>query len=463
MSEPVGYEAAVIGSGQGGKPLALALAQAGRRTVLVERDHVGGSCVNYGCTPTKTMAASARVAYLSRRALEYGVQAGPVRVDLKAVKARKTRLVESFRNGSLEGIQKTPGLELLRGEARFLEPHLLEVRRKEEASLRIEAEWMFLNPGCRPSVPPIDGLEQVPFLDSTSVMELESVPQHLLVVGGGYVGIEFGQMFSRFGSRVTLLQRGPQLLPREDQDVAEEVAKILREDGIEIHLQTEVRQVREVSPGHLELVAERNGEGHLLHGSHLLIATGRTPNTDTLDLPSAGIQTDDRGYIRVNERLETGVPGVYALGDVKGGPAFTHISYDDFRVLRTNLLEGGDADISGRLVPYTVFMDPQLGGVGLTEKEARRQGRPVQVARLPMTRVARALETGETRGFMKALVDPETKQILGCTILGIEGGEIMAVLQVAMMGKLPYPSIREAVFAHPTLAESLNNLFMTLD
>jgi pyruvate/2-oxoglutarate dehydrogenase complex dihydrolipoamide dehydrogenase (E3) component len=301
-------------------------------------------------------------------------------------------------------------------------------------------------------------------------MELENVPEHLLVLGGGYVGLEFGQMFRRFGSRVTVVQSGAQLFSREDSDVVNEVAAILRQDGIEILLNT--KGVRVTKSGAQIRLTVRTGPGTSpgtsndsrdLEGSHLLVATGRVPNTDSLNVAAAGIATDSRGFIPVNARLETNVPGIYAMGDINGGPAFTHISYDDFRILRTNIIEKGSASTDGRLLPYTVYIDPQLGRIGLSETEAREQKRNIRVARMPMTYVARALEVDESRGFMKAIVDAQTNQILGAAILGLEGGEIMSMLQLAMMGKLPYTALRDAVFAHPTLAESLNNLFNHFD
>jgi pyruvate/2-oxoglutarate dehydrogenase complex dihydrolipoamide dehydrogenase (E3) component len=305
-------------------------------------------------------------------------------------------------------------------------------------------------------------LETIPFLDNASIMELDSVPNHLLVLGGGYIGLEFGQLFRRFGSRVTIIQSAGQLLKGEDPDIAEEVTKILRQDGIEILLQAKATRVSR-SEASIRLEVQQQGNSMTLVGSHLLVATGRAPNSDTLNLAAAGIQVNDGGFIKVNDRLETAAEGVYALGDIKGGPAFTHISYDDFRILRANLLEKRTASIANRLVPYTLFIDPQLGRVGVTETQARTQKRNIRVAKLPMTSVARALEVDETRGFMKAVVDAETNQILGAAVLGIEGGEVMAAFEIAMMGKLPYTALRDGVFAHPTLAESLNNLFMAMD
>jgi pyruvate/2-oxoglutarate dehydrogenase complex dihydrolipoamide dehydrogenase (E3) component len=454
------YDAVVIGAGQGGVPLARALAGAGRRTAIIEREHVGGTCINEGCTPTKTMVASAKVAYLDRRSADYGVQNTPVSVDMIGVRQRKRDIVNSFRGVGEKRIENTENLGLLRGEAHFTGPKALEVDLVEPGSgmLEITAEEIFINTGARPGSVPVEGLEEVPALNSTSIMELDEVPEHLLVLGGGYVGLEFAQMFRRFGSGVTIVQRGKQLLSREDVDVAEAVAEIMREDGIEVLLETQASRV-EQSAGKLHLAVGTPDGERTLTGSHLLVAAGRPPNTELLDLEAAGVEADERGFVRVNGRLETSVEGIWAMGDVKGGPAFTHISYDDFRIIETNLLGGGDATITGRLVPYTVFIDPQLGRIGLSEQEARDQGRNVRVARMPMSYVARALEVDEARGLMKAVVDADTDQILGCAILGIEGGEIMAMIQIAMMGNLPYTVLRDAVFTHPTLAESLNNLF----
>jgi pyruvate/2-oxoglutarate dehydrogenase complex dihydrolipoamide dehydrogenase (E3) component len=458
MSAATTYDAIVIGAGQAGVPLATALAKAGRRTLLVERQHVGGTCINEGCTPTKTMVASARVAYLARRGADYGVETDSVRVNLARVRERKRNIVESFRGGSQRRLESASNLDLVFGEARFVAPRTMAVNGRT-----LQGELVFINAGCRPAAPEVRGLEQVGPLDSTSIMELDQVPGHLIVLGGGYVGLEFAQMFRRFGSRVTVIQRAPQLLPQEDEDIADAVLGILREDGIEVLLGAEAPHAERARHGEVRLVA-RDGEGErAITGTHVLFAAGRVPNTDRLDPRAAGVETDDKGFIRVNERLETTAAGVYALGDVKGGPAFTHISYDDYRILRDNLLEGGRRTLRDRPVPYTVFIDPQLGRVGITAREAKGRGRPYRVARMPMSHVARALELDESRGVLKVLVDPENRQLLGAAVLGIEGGELMAALQLAMMGKLPYDTLREAIFAHPTLAESLNNLFATLE
>ena len=457
------YDAIVIGAGQSGGPLSTALARAGKKTAIIEEKHVGGTCINEGCTPTKTMVASGRVAYLSQRGADYGVHTGPISIDILKVRQRKRDIVDSFRSGSQSRIEQTEGVDLLMGAASFTGEKSIEVRLNSGETLQLTADLFFLNTGCRPASPSIEGVDQVETLDSTSIMELDTVPEHLLVLGGGYVGLEFGQMFRRFGSQVTVVQRGKQLLGQEDTDVAEEIANILREDGIEVLLETAAIRAEQPSKGIIRLTVRTPQGERTLSGSHLLVASGRVPNTEQLHLDKAGVATDERGYIKVNDLLETSVPGIYGLGDVKGDPAFTHISYDDYRILRTNLIEGGHASIKGRLVPYTVFIDPQLGRVGLTEQQAQKQGRNVRVAKMPMNYVARALEVDETRGFMKAIVDVESKEILGCAILGIEGGEIMSMLEIAMMGHVPYTTLKDAIFAHPTLAESLNNLFSSLD
>ena len=452
------YRTIVIGSGQGANPLVAALAGAGWRTALIEREHVGGTCINEGCTPTKTMVASGRVAYLAKRGADYGVYTGEISIDMARVRERKRKIVESFRGGGQSRLEKTENLDLLFGEGSFIGPKTVLIKLKGGGERTLTADQIFVNAGCRPSRPSIDGLNDVPFLDSTSIMELDRVPQRLVVLGGGYVGLEFGQLFRRLGAQVTIVQSGAQLLAREDSDVAEEVAKILREDGVEVILNARAEKVGKTG-GTLAVTVRGVAGSRNIEGTHLLVAIGRSPNSDRLNLGAAGIATDKHGYIQVNNKLETNVPGVFALGDIKGGPAFTHISYDDFRILRTNLLEQGSASTDGRLVPYTVFIDPQLGRIGMTESEAREKKREIRVAKMPMNYVARALEVDETRGFMKAVVDAGTNQILGAAVLGVEGGEIMSQLQLAMMGQLPYMTLRDAVFAHPTLAESLNNLF----
>lgn len=463
MTRAESFDAIILGTGQAGKPLTGALARAGWRVAIVERDRVGGTCVISGCTPTKTMVASARVAYLARRAADYGVATGPVTVDQSVVRKRKRDIVDAWSAGSQKGLEKHPTVELIFGEGSFQGPREVEVRRAEGGTRLLTAEKIFVNVGTRAHTPPIPGLVETGFLDSTSIMELGETPGHLVIVGGGFIGLEFGQMFRRFGAAVTILDVAPRLASREDEDVAEALLEILEEDGITFRLSTKVESVERDGE---EVVVHWSGEDGAkgsIRGSHLLLAAGRVPTTDTLNPRAAGLALTDRGFIQVNDRLETNVPGIWALGDVNGGPPFTHVAYDDFRVVRENLLGSGGASREDRMVPYTLFTDPQLGRVGLTETEARKRGLEIRVARLPMSRVARAMEMDETRGMMKAVVDATTERILGVAILGVEGGEIMSVLQVAMMGNLPYTAIRDGVFAHPTLAESLNNLFMALE
>jgi pyruvate/2-oxoglutarate dehydrogenase complex dihydrolipoamide dehydrogenase (E3) component len=458
------YDAIILGAGQGGDPLARAWAAAGRKVALIEKAYVGGTCVNTGCTPTKAMVASARIAYLTRRAAEFGVSVdSKVTMDMHAVRDRAQGIVQDFRQGTAKSLQ-SKGVDVIYGKAKFTGLKTLEVRLNDTGIAKtIEADQIFIDVGTRPAKPSISGIDSIEYLSNASIEQLEETPTHLVIIGGGYIALEFGQMFRRFGSRVTIIQQGKQLLDREDTDVAEEMANILIEDGITVLLEAQVVQIESDNEPHILVKFKQADAEQTLTGSHLLVAVGRTPNTEDLGLDAAGVETDDHGFVKTNERLETTASGVYALGDCKGGPQFTHVSYDDFRVLCARLLDHKDVTIKDRLVPYTVFTDPQLGRVGLTETEARQAGRKVAVAKLPMTEVARAIETSETRGFMKAIVDTEDGQILGCAMLGVNGGEVMAVVQVAMMGKLPYTVLRDAVIAHPTLSESLNNLFMTLD
>jgi len=460
---PEFFDAVVIGTGQGGKPLAADLARAGWRTAIIERGRVGGTCVVCGCTPTKTMVASARVAHLARRAADYGVDVGSVSVDMEVVRARQRDIVDSWSEGSRKGLERHANLELIMGEARFSGVREFDVALLTGGSRSLTADHVFINAGARPAIPSIPGLGAVPYLDSTSILELGEVPGHLVVLGGGFIGLEFGQMFRRFGADVTLIEKSTRLVSREDEDVSDAIREIFQQDGIDVLTESEATAVEAVEDGRIRVTVSGPGGETRVSGTHLLVALGRDSNADTLNLEATGLSTDSRGWISVNERCETEVEGIWALGDITGAPPFTHTAYDDYRVIRTNLLEDGQRTTADRLLPYAVFIDPQLGRVGLTEREARERGRDIRVAELPMTRVARALELDETRGFMKAVVDASTNRILGAAVLGIEGGELVAVLQLAMMGDLPYTALRDAVLAHPTLAESINNLFMELD
>lgn len=458
MSESGSFDGIVIGSGQGGGPLASALAQGGWTVAMVEREHAGGTCINEGCTPTKTMVASARAAYIARRAAEFGVQTGPVTVDMQKVRQRKRDIVASWEGSSRRRIEDTDGITYIDGEARFVGPKTLEVTLNTGGTRQISAEHIFIDTGQRARIISLDGLDDVPYLTNVSLMELDEVPERLLVLGGGYIGLEFGQMFQRFGAQATILEASDRFLPREDADTGKAVREILEGEGVHIETGISAKSIRYID-GEFSLTVDSPGGKKTFRADQFLLSVGRTPNADALNLPAAGIETDKRGYIKVNDRLETNVPGIYAIGDVKGGPAFTHISYDDYRVLRANLIDGGDATIRDRQVPYTVFIDPQLAHVGLHESEAHQQGLNIRIAKMPFDYIARASEIGEPRGFLKAIVDADTDQILGVTILGYEGGELLAIFQVAMLGGVPYQALRDGIFAHPTLAEGLNNLF----
>jgi pyruvate/2-oxoglutarate dehydrogenase complex dihydrolipoamide dehydrogenase (E3) component len=472
MALPHVYDALIIGSGQAGTPLASAFANAGHKTALIERSHIAGCCVNEGCTPTKTLIASGRAAYLTRRGRDYGIHAGDeVTVDMKKVRQRKRDIVESFRGGSEKRL-KDAGVEVLMGEAAFISPTTVHVKTAGGSEKLLESKKIFINVGERPAAPKLPGIEKLDkarVLDSTSIQELDSVPEKLVVIGGGYVGVEFAQLFARLGSAVTVVQRGKQLLPREDNEMARALKEILEDEGVLVKVESVVVGVESANEKGFTLDVVTAGKEEKIEGTHILFAAGRVPNTETLNLEAAGIKADAKGYIVGNEFLQTSADHVYVLGDVKGPPAFTHISYDDFRIIKANVLSDSKSatklSTRGRLVPYVVYTDPQLGHVGLHEHEARKQfpGRNIKTAKMPMAYVARALETDESRGLMKAVVDGDTGDILGFTCLGIEGGEVMAVVQMAMMGGVRYQKLQDAVWAHPSLAESLNNLWGFLE
>lgn len=474
MTTPTHFNVLFLGSGQSANPLAKAFANAGKAVAMVERAALGGTCVNVGCTPTKTIISSGRVAYLARRAADYGVHTGPVEVDMKRIRQRKREIVEQWNSGSIKGLEGA-GVKILMGEGKFVGDRKIEVQLPRGESVQVSADTVFVSAGERPSRPEIPGLDDIDperVVNSTTIMELDVVPKHLVVFGGGYIGLEFGHLFRRLGSEVTVIQRGKQLIPKEDPDVAESLRKILVEDGIKVHLNSTIKSISTAKEADLpfEVHIETPQGKPDIRGSHVLLATGRVPNTDSLNLEAAGIKTGPKGHIDVDSRLMTSAKNVYALGDIHGGPAFTHMSYDDSRIIRTNLLPSYSittpampttkSSKSRVLTPYVMYTDPQLGHVGLHERDLT--GRKTKTAIMPMSSVARASETAETRGMMKAIVDADTGEILSFTCLGIEGGEIMSLVQMAMMGGLKWWDLEAAVWAHPTLAESLNNLWAYL-
>lgn len=442
------YDAIVIGSGQGGGPLSHRLADQGWKVALIEKEHLGGSCVNYGCTPTKTMLASARIAHYARRGADLGVKTGRISVELAKIVARKNQIVQQWRKGQENAVATRDSLDLYRGHGRFTAPNAVQVNGKT-----LTSEHIFINTGTRPAVPPIPGLAEAPYLTNRNIMDLTEVPEHLLVLGASYIGLEFGQMFLRFGSRVTVVEMMDRIIPREDEDVSETLQAALEAEGMQFHLGAGATSVSQNGGGIRLTLNGGNAKSRELVGSHLLVAVGRRPNTDDLGLDAAGVAVDAQGYVKVNEKLETSVPGIWAIGDVKGGPAFTHISYDDFLILFDRLIHGRERTIHERQVPYALFTDPELGRVGLTEREAREAGYEIKVGKIPMSRVARAIERDETAGLMKVVINAKDDRILGAAILGPEGGEVVQTLMALMMADAPYTLFRKAVYIHPTLVE----------
>jgi pyruvate/2-oxoglutarate dehydrogenase complex dihydrolipoamide dehydrogenase (E3) component len=457
------FDAIVIGAGQAGAPLAKKLALAGMKTVIIEKRFYGGTCVNDGCTPTKTWVASAKAAYMAGKSADLGVPVKKFAVNMSHIKKRKDDIVMQSRIGGQHAAEKIKGLDVVFGEAIFTGDKTISVKLKNGKKQNIQADLIFLNVGARPFIPEIEGLAEIKYLTSTTILDLNYVPEHLLVLGGNYIGLEFGQMFRRFGSKVTILEKSERIVSREDEDVSAEMQKILEAEKINVLTNARATKFKQKTGGKITATITSNGQEKKIRCSHVLVAVGRTPQTETLGLDKAGVETDEKGNIKVNSKLETNVKGIYALGDVKSGPAFTHISYNDYTIVYRNLIEKQNLSITNRLVPFCMFTDPQLGRVGIDEAEAKKQGLNYKVAKLPMAHVARAIETGDTRGFMKAIVDVKTRKILGATVLGPEGGEIMTVLQMAMEGGITYDTIRYFIFAHPLYAESLNNLFLALE
>jgi pyruvate/2-oxoglutarate dehydrogenase complex dihydrolipoamide dehydrogenase (E3) component len=446
------FDAIVIGSGQGGVPLATNFARLGRRVALIEEGQLGGSCINYGCTPTKTMIASARIAEAVRRGPQFGVHAGKARIDMAEIVARKNEVSGSFRSGVEHQVDGNPNIALYRGRGRFTGPHTVAVNGETLTSDKI-----FINTGTRPRILPIPGLDQVPYLTNRNIMDLDRVPSHLIALGGNYLGLEFGQLFRRLGSEVTVVELGDQIVPREDAEVSQSLKEALEEEGMSFRFGARTTKIAKTHEG-VEVTIEKKDGTETLKGSHLLVAIGQTPNSDDLGLDKAGIETDQAGFIRHNGKLETNVPGVFVLGDVKGGPAFTHVAYDDYLVLTDNLVNGKNRSIDNRMVPYALYTDPELGRIGLSEREARAKGYRLKIGSVPMTYVARAIERGETKGLMKIVINADNDRILGATILGPEGGELVQILMALMMADAPWTLFKDAMFIHPTLAEGFFSL-----
>ena len=441
------YDAIVIGTGQAGPSLAARLAGTGMHVAVIERGSFGGTCVNNGCTPTKTLVASAYAAHLARRASAYGVASGAVKVDMARVKARKDALVERSTNALAKWLTGLPNISIYRGQARFVGPRTIAV-----GGETLTADLVFINVGGRPYVPDLPGVRQVPFLTNESMMDVNFLPEHLLIVGGSYVGLEFGQMYRRFGSRVTIIDMAPRLVAREDQDVSDAIREILAAEDIEIRLDARCLTLAPAPEG-VQVELECAEGAPKVAGTHVLLAVGRVPNTDGLGLQEAGIESDKRGYIKVDETLGTSAPNVYALGDCNGHGAFTHTSYNDYEIVADNLLNRANRKVSDRIPIYGLFIDPPLGRLGKTEAEARNAGHDILVGRMPMKDVSRAREKGETQGFMKVLVDAGTKQLVGAAILGVGGDEAVHSLVDAMYGHLPYTVVQHGVRIHPTVSE----------
>ncbi|CAG9163532.1 FAD-containing oxidoreductase [Cupriavidus pinatubonensis] len=452
-----GFDAIIIGTGQAGPALAARLSGAGMKLAIIERARFGGTCVNTGCIPTKTLIASAYAAQLARRAAEYGVTiGGPVDVDMKRVKARKDEISGRSSNGVEQWMRGLANATIYQGHARFENAHSVRINGE-----LLEATQIFVNVGGRALVPPMPGLDQVPYLTNAGMMDVDFLPEHLIVIGGSYIGLEFGQMYRRFGARVTVVEKGPRLIQREDEDVSQAVREILEAEGIDIRLNANCLSARRDGE-HLAVGLDCASGAPEVHGTHLLMAVGRVPNTDDLGLDKAGVETDARGYIKVDEQLRTNVPGIWALGDCNGRGAFTHTSYNDHEIVAANLLDNDPRKVSDRIAAYAMFIDPPLGRAGMTETEARQSGRKILVGTRPMSRVGRAVERGESLGFMKVVVDADTRRILGAAILGLTGDEVIHSILDVMYAGAPYTVISRAMHIHPTVSELVPTLLQEL-
>ena len=455
MAEAERYDALVIGSGEAGKHIGWTMAQMGHRTAVVERKLIGGSCPNIACLPSKNIVHSAKVASLARRAAEFGLELGSFTIDMAGVQRRKRKMVDGEIQGHLN-LYKVSGAELIMGSVRFIAPRTVEVSLNDGGTRVIAGDRVFLNLGSRALIPNIPGAPAAKPMTHIQLLDLERLPQHLIVIGGGYVGLELSQAMRRFGSRVTLIERSPQIASNEDADVSAALLELFHDEGIEVLLGTEVIRIEGLWQQVRVHVKDAKGE-RVIEGSDLLVAVGRVPNTQEIGLDKTGVELDARGYIRVNERLETTAPSIWAVGDCAGSPQFTHVAFDDFRVIRDNL-NGGNRTTLNRLIPYCIFTDPELARVGLNETQAKNRGAEYRVVKIPMAIVFRAETLSEPRGFLKMLIDKDSDRILGITVFGVEASEPMATVQTAMLAGLPYTALRDAIFAHPTAAEGLVRL-----
>ena len=466
MNDPESYDAVIIGGGKGGKTLAMYLGRQKYKTALIERDPlmIGGGCINVACIPTKTFIASARLIHSIRRAAEFGIEVEGVSVNWSGVRNRVEEVVSEMRALNLKNFTSLPSLDFILGTGRFLGPQRVEVAQTDGVVRQLTSKRIFIDTGTRPAVPDIPGLSDIPFLTSDSIQRLEALPSRLLVLGAGYIGLEFAQMMHRFGSEVIVFERSGQILRHEDAEIAEALANCLQREGIKIELNAAVEQVRQSSDDQVEVTVQTPKGKQEWTGSHLLVALGRAPVTRDLDLPAAGVETDGKGFIKVNDRLETNVSGIWAIGDVSGGPQFTHASLDDFRILRDNVFGIGSRSRTDRYVPSTLFTDPELAHVGLTEKEAAAQGFDIRVLQVPITplTVPRARTSGQMDGLLKATIDKSTDRILGCTLLAAEAGEMIGTVQALMIAQKPATTLRDAVLSHPTMVEGFNALFAAL-
>ena len=460
MSEHENFDVLIIGAGQAGIPLAHALAKRGKRVGLAEREHLGGSCVNFGCTPTKAVISSARLVHQARRAAEFGLRISTVEVDFQAVLERAKRIVMESRNGLKEGLENSDNLKLLCGHAKFesREANRFVVRINDHAVTAIQ---VVIDTGTRSLIPPIEGLADIDFIHSENWLEKTELPKHLAIIGGGYIGLEMGQFYRRMGSRVTVIEESGQIATREDEDVAQALQELLESDGVEFQLNSQVKRVSSLDAD-LMLTIERRDRSQQLEASHVFVATGRKPNTDELGLETVGVAVSEDGIVKANEHLETNVKGIWVAGDIRGGPMFTHTSWDDYRVLMSQLT-GDGSHSTDRVVPYAIFTDPELGRVGTTERDARKSGKKIKVGRYEMKKNGKAREQGDTEGFVKVIVDADTKRILGAAVLAVEGGELVHMYVDLMNAGAPYTVIKDAVHIHPTMAEALQSALLEMD